>query len=61
MYHNLPVPLIGLTSPFDDWWDEMLVLEFGVVDIPELGDPGLTSLLGVDDLVVPLASDLTVD
>lgn len=59
---NLPDPLIGLTSPLEDWCDEMLVLELGVVLIPELGDPGFTSLLGVEEgLVVPLVSVFTVD
>lgn len=51
---------MGFMSPFEDWWDEILVLELGVVETPEWGDPGLISLVLILDLVVPLDSDLTL-
>lgn len=49
---------MGLMSPLEDWCEEALVLELGVVDIPEWGEPGLTSLLVKFDFVVPLLSAL---
>lgn len=54
----LPFPFIGLISPFDDWCEEILVFELGVVDIPELGEPGLISLLPKFDFELPLFSAL---
>lgn len=50
---------MGLMSPFDDWCDDVLVFEFGVVDTPDWGEPGLTSL---DELmlVFEFDSDLMV-
>lgn len=44
---KLNSPLKGLTSPFELWWLEMLVLLFGVVLIADPGEPGFTSLPGV--------------
>lgn len=38
----------------------MLVFEFGVVETPEFGEPGLISLLFILDFVVPFVSDLTL-
>lgn len=34
---------MGLTSPFDDWCEDTLAFELGVVEMPEWGDPGLTA------------------
>lgn len=53
-----PLLFMGLISPLDDWCEDILVFELGVVEIPEWGDPGLTSLLPKFDLELPLFSAL---